>query len=164
MSNTADTEHDEVLDAQTLRFLAEAPVVQALPPERRQAMRDRVMRRIGANGGIPMPVFRTVRAEEGDWIALTPKISKKMLFLNPLTGAECYLLKGEPGAELPAHWHAFDEHCLILDGEVTFSPGIHLRKGDYHFAPGNSEHGAAYTERGALVYLQIEAPPQSPGF
>lgn len=154
MSKTTITEHNEVLDEHTLQLLGESPAVLDAAPERMARLRDRVMQRVDDDIANAAASFITIHPDDGAWIELTPKIKKKVLFANPETGTEAYLLKAEAGAEAPPHVHAHDEHCLVLEGEVIFDGGIHLRKGDYHFAPGGSEHGVARTDVGVLVYIQ----------
>lgn len=152
--------YTDVLDEQTLQLLSETPNVLDTPPEHMQRLRDRVMQRIDDDiANTAAQHFITVRNEEGDWIELTPKIRKKLLFANPETGMESYLLKAEPGAVAPPHNHEHEEHCIVLEGEVSFGGGTCLRKGDYHFAPAGSKHGMARTDVGVLVYIQTG--PQS---
>ena len=153
MSNTISTKYDEVLDEQTLRLLSDAPAVSNISPGQAQTLRDRVMRRIDDDISNAAQSFLTVRNHDGTWIEIAPKIKKKILFLNTKTSTESYLLKAEPGAEAPSHIHEYDEHCLVLEGELTFDD-IHLWAGDYHFAPAGSTHGIARTDVGALVYIQ----------
>ncbi len=154
MSNTISTKYDEVLDEQTLQLLSDAPTVLNIAPGQAQTLRNRVMQRIGDDISNAARSFLTVRNHDGAWIEIAPKIKKKILFINANTHTESYLLKAEPGAEAPPHIHEYDEHCLVLEGELTFDD-IHLQAGDYHFAPAGSEHGIAHTDVGALVYIQI---------
>ena len=153
MNNTTSTKYDEALDEQTLQLLSDAPAVLNTAPEQAQALRDRVMQRIDDDISDAAQSFLTVRNHDGAWIEIAPKIKKKILFINTKTSTESYLLKAEPGAEAPSHIHEYDEHCLVLEGELTFD-NIHLQAGDYHFAPAGSEHSIAHTNVGALVYIQ----------
>lgn len=146
--------YDDVLDEQTLQLLGEAPSVSEVSPDQMQGLRDRVMRRVDDDIANASRSFFTIRADDGPWIEIAPGIEKKVLFANPQTGTESYLLKAEPGAEAPPHPHEHDEHCMVLEGEVSFGDGIHLRAGDYHFAPGGSEHAEQHTDVGVLVYIQ----------
>ena len=161
MSNTTKSTYDDVLDEQTLQLLSESPRVLEASPDRMQGLRDRVMQRIDDDIANTRQTFVTIRADEGPWIELAPGIKKKVLFANAETGTETYLLKAEAGAEAPPHDHAHDEHCLVLEGEVTFGDSIHLRAGDYHFAPCGSEHSTARTDVGVLVYIQTVQPGES---
>lgn len=154
MSKTTKPKYDDALDEQTLLLLGEAPASLDVSPERMQRLRDRVMQRVDEDIANASQSFLTVRADDGPWIEIAPNVKKKVLFANPETGTESYLLKAEPGADTPPHLHEHDEHCLVLEGELTFGEGTHLRAGDYHFAPRGSEHGIARTELGVLVYIQ----------
>lgn len=161
MTKSSSIDQPQVLDNDTLQTLGAAVTEQDIPADRRQAMHDQMMQRIDEDIKKNTAHFVTVRAGEGGWVEVAPGIHRKDLFTNPLTGAESYLLRAEPGAEAPGHWHPHDEHCLVLEGDVTFSPGTCLRQGDYHFAPANTQHGIARTRGGALVYLQTEPHTQS---
>ncbi|MEN8133275.1 MAG: cupin domain-containing protein [Pseudomonadota bacterium] len=97
--------------------------------------------------------FITLRADEG-WFELAPKIEKKVLHIDHEAGTESYLLRVQPGAEVPPHTHAGDELCVVLEGEVTYEGGLRLQAGDYHMAKRGSTHQHARSETGALVYLQ----------
>ncbi len=155
MSKSPKSDHyDDALDEQTLQLLSESPA--ALDAQPGKGLRDRVMCRIDEAIGQEVGSFVTVRADDGSWIELAPGLKKKVLKADPITGAESYLLKAGPGAEAPPHRHDYDEHCLVLEGDVSFGDGIVLHAGDYHFAPRGSEHGIARTETGALVYLQTD--------
>ena len=153
INNTTSTKYDEVLDEQTLQLLSGAPAILNTAPEQAQSLRDRVMQRIDDDISNASQSFLTVRNHDGAWIEIVPKIKKKILFTNAETNTESYLLKAEPGVEAPSHFHEYDEHCLVLEGELTFDD-IHLQAGDYHFAPVGSEHGITRTDVGALIYIQ----------
>jgi anti-sigma factor ChrR (cupin superfamily) len=76
-------------------------------------------------------------------------------FIKPLwhPGASAsMLLRMEPGARMPAHEHAVAEECMMLSGEAFFGD-ILLRAGEYQMAPLTSQHGEAYTDVGALLYV-----------
>ncbi len=161
MSNKTTITYDEVLDEQTLRLLGDAPAPLDVSPERMQRLRDRVMQGIDDDMAQASQAFLTVRSDDGSWVEIAPKISKKVLYANLETGAESYLLKAEPGAEAPPHVHEHDEHCVVLEGEFTYGEGVYLKAGDYHFAPRGSEHGIACTDIGVLVYIQT-APQVTP--
>ena len=153
MNKTTTTKYDNVLDEQTLQLLSDAPAVLHTAPEQMQNLRDRVMQRVDDAIDNTLHTFLTIRNSDGTWIEIAPKIKKKVLFENPETGTESYLLKAEPEGEVPSHVHEIDEHCLVLEGELSFD-GIRLKAGDYHFAPAGSEHNVARTDVGALVYIQ----------
>jgi len=154
MSKTTINEHDDVLDERTLQLLGETPAILDAGSDQMLNMRNRIMRRVDDDIVNAKQSFITVRASDGAWVELAPKIKKKILFINPETGTE----------EASPHVHTHDEHCLVLEGEITFGDGIHLRQGDYHFAPGGSEHGVARTDIGVLVYIQTKQQGESAVF
>ena len=159
MSKTTTKNYDGVLDEQTLQFLGEAPAVLNCKPEQAQNLRNRIMQRIDADIANTSQSFITLRDHDGAWIEISPGIKKKVLYANPITGTESYLFRAEPGAEAPSHIHEHDEHCLVLEGEISFDD-VHLQSGDYHFAPAGSEHGIAHTDVGVLVYIQTQTRQQ----
>jgi quercetin dioxygenase-like cupin family protein len=80
-------------------------------------------------------------------------------FIKPLWqhGASAsMLLRLEAGARMPAHPHAVDEECLMLSGEAFFGD-ILLRSGEYQRAPAGSNHGEAFSDVGALLYVHGDA-------
>jgi quercetin dioxygenase-like cupin family protein len=153
MSKSNEPEPEQLLDHATLELLANALRPVPLPLERMPGLRARVMERIDAEGTSTPAGFVTIRAAEGAWIEIAPKIHKKVLYSDPDTGVEAYLLRAEPGAEAPPHKHDHDEFCLVLEGQVDYAD-LHLNSGDYHFAPRGSTHSTATTRTGALLYLQ----------
>ncbi|MEN8259573.1 MAG: cupin domain-containing protein [Pseudomonadota bacterium] len=150
--STKNTPNQAPLDDTLLGLIGASMAPMRLPADRMQPLRERVMARIAKEGGAK-PVFNTIRADEGQWVQIAPKIEKKTLHVDHVNGIEAYLLRAEPGAEAPGHVHEADELCLVLEGEVSFDD-IHLKAGDYHFAPKGSRHGTARSKTGALIYLQ----------
>lgn len=147
-----------MLDAAALGALGEAQAPVAVPASRAAQLRAKVMNRIQPPKSPAAVDFLTVAAAQGEWIQILPKVEKKSLAIDAVTGAETYLLRAKPGAEAPAHTHEFDEVCVMLEGDVAFD-NIKLRKGDYHLAKKGTTHGRARTDTGALIFLQdIPAP------
>jgi anti-sigma factor ChrR (cupin superfamily) len=97
----------------------------------------------------------TLRAHEGQWVRLGPKVEMKMLREDG--ESRSFLLRLHPGAVLPAHEHPIDEECLVLEGEVQFG-GVTARAGDFHLAPKGVPHGLVRSKRGALLYLRGANP------
>lgn len=153
MSKTPINKYDDVLDEQTLQYLSEAPAVLRTMQAKVDKLRNRVWDRIDQDTAETSDSFITVRDKEGPWIEIAPMIKKKVLYENPDTGIESYLLRAEAGASAPPHSHEFDEHCLVLEGDISFDQ-LCLKAGDYHFAPAGSEHGEARTDNGVLVFIQ----------
>ena len=52
--------------------------------------------------------------------------------------------------------HAFDEECLLVSSE-TFFGDVLVREGEYQFAPKGCTHDEAYSDVGALIYVNGDA-------
>lgn len=98
-----------------------------------------------------LPANRTVRADEG-WQNVCPGIEVKLLWENG--GARSILMRVAPGASVPAHVHAMDEECVVLEGTVLIGDDIVLHPGDFHVGRGGTSHAISRTQTGALVYLR----------
>lgn len=120
---------------------------------RMKSLRDRVMSRLDEQPLFNVSDLLTVKANEGDWQLISDKIRKKLLYIDEKKGLTSYLLRIEPGAKDSPHQHTSDEHCMVLEGDISFG-NIHLRAGDYHLAAKGSWHEEAYSEHGALLYIQ----------
>lgn len=86
------------------------------------------------------------------------------VYFKPLRedgGTLTYLLRMEPGAVVPAHRHAADEECLVLEGDLHIEGELVLRPGDYHLARAGRLHAAVRTEAGALLFLRGAQPQDS---
>ena len=146
--------YKEILDEETLQLLGSAPAGLEIDSGQMQRLRDRVMLRVDQDtADLPQP-FITIRSAEGDWLQLGSGIKKKILFSNPDDGTESYLLQVEPGVTIPTHFHELNEHCLVLEGDVSFGD-LHLAAGDFHFAARGSQHDTLRTETGVLLYIQM---------
>jgi len=154
MSKKSNPESAQALDQKTLELLGSELQPVALPAERMQKLRTRVMQRIDNEKEANLSLdLVTIRSDEGPWVEIAPGLRKKVLHFNPDTGEESYLLRAEPGAQTPPHDHEFDELCLVLEGDVAYD-NVKLKAGDYHFAPKGSHHSTARTINGTLVFLQ----------
>lgn len=120
---------------------------------RMRSLRANVMSRLDEQPLSDISDLLTVKADEGDWQQLGDKIRKKLLYLDEKNGQVSYLLRIEPGAKENPHQHTSDEHCLVLEGDISFGD-VHLRAGDYHLAPKGSCHDKAFSKQGALLYIQ----------
>lgn len=148
-----DTLQDAVRDALLDAIKPEFP-----EPNRVQAIKQRLMRRVDADRPVSGPDARgllTVRANEGDWKAFLPNVSIKVLRRE--TDALTYLLKLEPGAALLPHEHPQDEECIVLSGEARIGDLV-VRAGDYHCAYAGNPHGVISSEQGAVLFLRGAVP------
>ncbi len=140
--------------------LGEAVKPVALSNHRKESLRLRVLNRIDKELKPGNDLISTIRKNEGSWIRITAKLSKKQLFVNHQKGIETFLLKADPGAEIPGHFHDYDEFSMVLEGSIHFED-IQLNAGDYHIARKGSYHSDCICPDGALVYLQTALPQQA---
>lgn len=57
-------------------------------------------------------------------------ITEKILFNDPVSGLQTCLVRMEPGACFPSHFHSKTEQCLVLEGEVYWG-SQRYGKGDF---------------------------------
>ncbi len=124
-----------------------------------KSLRSRVMSQLDKQLPMSIDDLFTVRSGVGDWEQISDKIRKKTLYVDEQKGVASYLLRIEPGAEDAPHQHSSDEHCLVIEGDISFGD-IHLYAGDYHLAAKGSWHKQAYSEHGALLYIQTGVEQQ----
>lgn len=127
--------------------------------KRMQSLREKIMAQVDEQKPVNKLDLLTIRADSGDWKNLSDKIRKKVLHVDEQSGIETFLLKIEAGAKDAPHIHSSDEHCIVLEGDVSFGD-VHLKAGDYHMAQKGSRHDEAYSVHGALLYIQtgLEQP------
>ena len=121
-------------------------------PEKVRAnrLRDKVLAQVSAAQSTA-PGLLTVRADEGVWLNIGPRVEMKVLHDDGTNRSLLFRL--HPGARLPAHDHSADEVCIMLEGE-GYLGGVYLRAGDYHFAPQGLPHGESYSETGAVLFIR----------
>lgn len=141
--------HDKILPNTLTEAMLEA-LAPITPPA---GLRARVLARIAQTGAVAD--FRTLRDADG-WRVLAPGLEYKLLAYDEQADNKSFLLRAAAGSEFPAHAHAGDEECIVLEGEFTMGE-LTLHAGDFHFAPRGSHHPNAYTRSGALVYLSASA-------
>ena len=141
----------DYLDAADLAALALALAPLPLAPDRRAALRQRVLARAAA-AAAPMHV---VRAAEGAWLPLLPGVSIKFLQVDAQAAVHSSLWRLDPGAGLPAHGHHAEEECLVLDGTVHYA-GTDYGRGDFLLARAGRPHAAFHSQGGALLYIRGE--------
>lgn len=150
-----------VLDDLLCQHLGEAIKPENLSAQRKNAIRQRILNQIENEPAAEQNLLFTLHQNEGNWIQIAPKLMKKQLNVDLEKGTESYLLKAEPGAEIPAHHHEHDEIAIILEGSVHFED-LQLNVGDYHVARKGSTHTHVTCPVGALVYLQAGLAEQPP--
>lgn len=123
----------------------------AWPVDRQAALKARILSRV-AGDAQPAPLS-TLRAHEGAWLRFAPGIEVKVLHQSgDMVSA---LVRMAPGASTPAHEHAADEECLVLEGEICFDD-VRARAGDFHLAPKGSRH-TMRTDGGVLMHVRTAA-------
>ncbi|MBM3625109.1 MAG: cupin domain-containing protein, partial [Alphaproteobacteria bacterium] len=95
---------------------------------------------------------RTLRANEGEWIALGPGVRVKELHRNVVLNRWTILVDAEPGAVFPEHEHAQDEEIFMISGDLAFGD-VELGPGDFHFSPKGSLHAAHRTRAGCRCII-----------
>jgi anti-sigma factor ChrR (cupin superfamily) len=103
---------------------------------------------------LPLPLSRTLRAHEGEWIVVAPGVQTKSLWRNEAVRRHGLLLRLDPGATYPAHDHDDDEECFVLSGDIQFGD-LTLHAGDYHVAHKSSHHELVLSRNGCLCLLTV---------
>ena len=115
-------------------------------------MRTRILNRVKA---APPDGTTTVRAHEGVWQHYAPGVQIKILHQEPKLSSMTFLVRMAPGTVAPAHDHAQEEHCLVLDGEASMDEHT-LRAGDWHVAMPGSTHHNFSSRTGCLLLIRGE--------
>lgn len=133
-------------------------VTPVLPPvNRASALRARVLALANQSD---TGQLQTIRADEGRWRSIAPLVDMKTLYDDG--SSRSVLIRLQAGARLPAHDHAADEECIVLEGEGSIGD-IFLRAGDYHLARKGMRHGETFTATGALLFIRTAAPAYQAG-
>jgi quercetin dioxygenase-like cupin family protein len=144
------------LDAELIDALAQAIAPVELSSQERSRMRDRILKRAAAS---PPSGMLTLRTNEGAWQTLAPGFSIKILRVEQSTNTRSYLVRMEAGSSAPVHSHTQEEHCLVLEGEVTIGEHI-MRAGDWHVALPGTTHVDFRTKTGCLLFIRAEIPSE----
>jgi quercetin dioxygenase-like cupin family protein len=146
--------HESILDAELTEALANAIAPVELSAQERDRMRARILKRAAATAPSGM---QTLRNTEGVWKAMGPGTEFKVLHIEPATNTRSILIRMEPGSRVPVHSHSQEEHCLVLEGEVTIGEHI-FRSGDWHIAMPGTTHSDFSTRTGCLLFIRGEIP------
>lgn len=146
-----------VLDADTIRALAESIAPAALSTADREALRERILARVKDE---PPPGTITIRAATMRWLAAGPGVEVMVVRSNRERNDQTVLIRMQPGSEVVGHRHTMEEECLILEGEV-FIGDHRLSRGDMHVASPGVVHAPIRSPAGALILIRSEIPPQN---
>lgn len=124
--------------------------------ERIARVRGAMLRQIAVHSS---PQHTTIRNGPEGWQQFIAGLSFKPLRKDG--GTLTYLLRIAPGAVVPAHRHAADEECLVLEGDLHMEGALVLRAGDYHLARAGVLHAPIRSESGALLFLRGAEPQVS---
>jgi quercetin dioxygenase-like cupin family protein len=137
------------------KHLAAALKSSPLPPLRHSHLREHVLARLHE---LAPGETRTVRSTDGEWRALAPGVTIKLLRSDTRADNMTAFIRMQPGAALDAHVHRQSEECLVLEGEIFI--GAHrLCAGDMHVAAAGTVHGPSTSPRGALLLVRTQLLP-----
>lgn len=123
---------------------------------------DRIMARIEAGGAKEVPALPgtiTLRAGAGEWVhmpELGDGVDRKMLWNDPQTGRQAYLVRLQAGGRVNWHPHSADEECYVVSGDLWFGP-LQLKAGDFHLARRGIAHPPATSQTGAVFLISTQA-------
>ena len=141
-----------MLDADLTDALAQDIPPLELSTAERDRMRARIVERVAR---APPSGMATVRADEGAWRDLAPGVQIKVLHQDSATNTMSYFVRMQSGAHVPVYSHAEEEHCLVLEGEVTIDKHV-LRSGDWHVAQPGSTHANFWSKTGCMLFIRAE--------
>jgi quercetin dioxygenase-like cupin family protein len=152
-----DKPPDEVLDAETIRRIAEAIEPAELGQAERDSLHSRILARIQTEA--PPGTF-TIRATEMTWVTVGPGVEVKVLRADRVRNDQTVLIRMQPGSVVVGHRHIQEEECWVLEGEV-FIGGYRLGEGDMHVAEPGAVHPPIHAPQGALLMIRSEMPPRN---
>ncbi|GAC1661377.1 MAG: cupin domain-containing protein [Candidatus Acidiferrum sp.] len=93
------------------------------------------------------------RTAELPWEAAPiPGIKSKAIYVDAARKYSTSLVRVEPGAVYPSHWHADIEEVFLLEGDFLIE-GVKMAPGDYCRSEPGTVHGASTTLAGALLLV-----------
>ena len=98
------------------------------------------------------PQTRTTPPDAGVWEAFVTGVERKVLHLDAASGRMSYFVRMKAGAQMPAHRHAADEHCVVLSGELSIG-GVAFGAGAFHFASHGVVHGRITAVTDAVFFI-----------
>lgn len=137
----------EVRSAGVLEIALAAATPQVAAP---MGLRERILQQAATT----VPEIRVFRGSEAVWDP-TPfaGILQRVLSYDRESGRRVTMVRIEAGAQYPAHEHAGEEHCYVIEGDLQFEDHA-LQAGDYEIADKASRH-SAITSRGGCTALIV---------
>lgn len=115
-------------------------------------MKDRLLARVAKDSASVAPLITTLRAGEGAWRPLAPKVDMQILFDDGMSAS--WFARVQPGGRLPAHDHAEGvEECLVLTGTCWLDE-VFMEPGDYQVARPGSRHSHVHSDTGCVLFLR----------
>ncbi len=142
------------LDQDTLDLLNNDVGQQPLDDDIKNRIKKRLFSRLRSSN---ISAVTTVRTEEGTWVAISDKVSVKILRQDSASNSQTALWKLDAGATIPSHTHPVEEECYIINGSVNFGDH-HLQQGDFEIFPAGLDHGEMSSANGALILLRSDIP------
>lgn len=117
------------------------------------SIKSRLMDRIKNKTGGSQSAYFFQTAANAHWDDIGIRGAKvRTLFVDRDRGIKTFLLRMEPGCQIPAHPHSDVEECYVIQGDI-FTNGKELRAGDYVRAAAGSEHEQSYSRNGCLLLI-----------
>lgn len=155
--NSHDDGNDEMLSMAITTALLENQIPIAPDPARAARMRTKLLASIQTPGAVDANGLHTLRAADGQWVAVAPGIDVKLL--RNLANGRSFLMRMQPGSRVAPHQHVdIEEECYVLEGEARIGD-LQLFAGDYHVAPRGVPHDWLVSEGGALLLLRGDSQP-----
>jgi len=144
-------------NADAAKFLS--PVLKAIvdaskPIEPSPAIRAKVMQAIGEEYSNKFTNDYFVQRDDAShWEDFgVPGVTMRMLFVDRENRTKKFLVRMQPGCEIPEHPHDDDEECFIIEGDLR-SDELVLMPGDFMRAPAGSHHGRLFSKTGCLMLV-----------
>lgn len=145
---------NHTLDQATIDLLNAEVKSKTLDADTKNSIKKRLFSRIRSS---TMPQATTIRTDQGDWVAVSDKVSVKVLRQEKNSNSQTALWKLAAGAMIPSHTHPVEEECYIISGSVNFGDHF-LHQGDFEIFPSGLDHGEMHSDTGALILLRSDIP------
>jgi quercetin dioxygenase-like cupin family protein len=114
--------------------------------------KEQLKRELLSRAGREMTI---VRGQEREWRKVLPGVFVQLLHEDADSGIQTALWRMQPGARIPAHPHAVDEECFVLEGSLEHREQ-RFKAGDYMLAPAGTRHSTISSAEGVLMLIRGE--------